>query len=137
MKFPFGGDDKLYGQQLVKRDATDNVADVWGRIYWHHFLVEAEAALIWGHIGGVADILNANPQTPLDIRQVGGVGRFTYFTLHDTIRLKLEAGFASGDQNEAAPLGTTNYQDTPIAQPLRDHTITNFFFDPDYHVDLI
>src|SRR5205823_4988762 len=45
--------------------------------------------------------------------------------------------FASGDQAEAFPPGQTNYQAGPIKQPPGDTTITNFHFDPDYHVDLI
>ncbi|HJZ87810.1 MAG TPA: TIGR04551 family protein [Polyangia bacterium] len=131
---PLGSTGSNAGTNLVKRGASANVADVWARLAWRHFLFEGEGAIIWGHIDSVREVAGL---TYLDILQGGAMGRMTYSTFHDAIKLKLEVGFASGDQAEGTQPGQTNYQYSPVIQPPGDHTVTNFHFDPDYHVDLI
>jgi uncharacterized protein (TIGR04551 family) len=135
MPVPLGGTPTQVGNTLYKRAASAYVIDVWGRLHVRHLLVEGEGTFIAGSIGGVKDLPGMNE--PLDIRQGGGVGRLIYSALHDSIQLKFEAGFASGDQAESLLPGQTNYMFTPVVQPPGDHTITNFHFDPDYHVDQI
>jgi uncharacterized protein (TIGR04551 family) len=124
------------GQSLVKRDASASILDIFGRWKWHHLLLEGEGTLILGNIGGVKDFPAMNVSS-LDIRQGGGVGRITWDTLRRAIKLKFETGYASGDQAESLLPGQTNFMFTPIVQPPNDHVISNFHFDPDYHVDLI
>jgi uncharacterized protein (TIGR04551 family) len=133
---PLGAPVSQVGQTLVKRNASATVIDVWGRLKWRHLLVEAEGALITGSIGGVKDFPGMNVNS-LDILQGGGLARLAYSTVHDTLQLRLEAGFASGDQAESLLPGATNYTQQPVVQPPGDNKITNFHFDPDYHVDLI
>jgi uncharacterized protein (TIGR04551 family) len=133
---PIGGTIAQVGETLVKRNAETTTIDVWGRWKWHHLLIEGEGAVILGNIGDVRDFTGTTA-TNYDVRQGGAVGRIIYSALHDTLHLKFEAGFATGDQAESQLPGSTNYMLTPIVQPPGDHTITNFHFDPDYHVDLI
>jgi uncharacterized protein (TIGR04551 family) len=139
---PLGGSPATVGQTLVKRNAGATVIDGFGRLHFHHLLLEAEGTLIVGHIGdsgnapGTRDFPGMSVNS-LDILQGGGMGRATLGFLHDILRLRLESGFASGDQAESLLPGQTNFMSTPIVQPPGDHTITNFHFDPDYHVDLI
>ena len=133
---PLGAQVSQVGQTLVKRDASATVIDIAGKLKWHHLLIEGEGALITGSIGGVKDFPGMNVSS-LDVLQGGGLGRLTWDALHRAIKLKFESGFASGDQAESLLPGQTSYLTTPVVQPPNDHTITNFHFDPDYHVDLI
>jgi uncharacterized protein (TIGR04551 family) len=133
---PLGGTPQQVGAGLVKRDASASVFDVWGRWKYHNFLFEGEGALIVGSINGVKDF-PTNNVSALDILEGGALGRVTWNALHGQIKLRFEAGYASGDQAESLTPGATNYMQTPIVQPPNDTRITNFHFDPDYHVDLI
>jgi uncharacterized protein (TIGR04551 family) len=133
---PLGSTPDQVGQTLVKRSLSMTTIDVWGRWSWHHLLIEAEGAVILGNIAGVKDLPDITV-SQLDIRQGGGVGRMVYGALHNTLKLRFEAGFATGDQAESPLAGQTNYLANPVLQPAGDHTLTNFSFDPDYHVDLI
>src|SRR5262249_52732344 len=119
-------DEKKAGQQLVRRDFSTNVADFWGKLSWRHFLFEGETALLWDHIGNVDDGPLGQVGKSRDIFEIGAVGRLTHFPLPDMIRLKLEPGFASGDQVESPIAGLTNSLATPIVQPIGDGTISNF-----------
>src|SRR5262249_21359661 len=102
---------------------------------WHHFLIEGEGVFIDGEVHFVStESVGAHAYS---IREGGGLGRLTWDTLHRAIKLKIESGFASGDQAESLQPGQTNYQLTPIIQPPGDNTISNFYFDPDYHIDQI
>jgi uncharacterized protein (TIGR04551 family) len=119
------------GSNLVRSNLSLYTPSLWVKLGLKHLLLEAEGTFIGGEIEG----------RRLKIRSVGGVGRVTWSLLHDSLKLKFETGFASGDQSEPTPpsgaQGQTNYMQRPAFQTAPDQTLTNFNFDPDYHVDLI
>jgi uncharacterized protein (TIGR04551 family) len=126
---------------IVKRDATIWVPDAYLRFGWGKLNVEAEAVLMYGSIGHLEDV-----SPPLSGEQTilgyGGTARLNVLLADDDLDLGLEVGFASGDQWEGDRDGLTNAHDKPFL-PIEgeivqgDDTISNFFFDYDYHVDLI
>jgi uncharacterized protein (TIGR04551 family) len=75
---------------------------------------------------------------------VGGLLSLAY-QFHWPLRLRMEVGFASGDDApgfgvSSAPGQTTVQKgdaDGPQLRPPGDMTIDNFKFSPDYHVDLV
>ena len=109
--------------------------------------LEVEGVL---QVGTVEDLGDVSP--PLDgvdqsVFGFGGVARLDTLLSDDELRLGIEVGYASGDQWEGDKPAQTHYADKPYL-PVEadgtvcttgrcDDTISNFFFDPDYHVDLI
>ena len=140
---------------FVTRGAKAYVQDIWLRLHWGKLRVELEAVGIFGKIEN-ADLLSepsgAASLNQLDIRQVGAVAQVDYSFLRDQLKLGFETGFASGDRAPgmgivATPGGITQYPQAGSidgkqfdldSDPVDgDRTISNFKFDPNYHVDLI
>jgi uncharacterized protein (TIGR04551 family) len=125
-----------YGQlqsTIHERDAKEGVFDVWLRLNWRKLHLEAEGALIVGNIGNLSDVY-PNYRGGTDILTGGFVAKADYKLLRDALRLYFEVGYASGDDAED-PNGNVNFQRASIT-PFGNH-IGRFYFDPDYHVDLI
>ena len=119
---------------LVPRDAWAFIPDIWLRLNWRKLSVEAEGVMIYGKINKLSDQLSSFAKNGgLNILQFGAVGRIDYRLLHDALRIGLEVGYASGDSAEDAN-GVINVR---RAVPIHANSVTNFMFDPDYHVDLI
>ena len=122
-------------KNLTARGAWAFIPDLWLRLNYRRYYLELEAAMIGGHINTVSDqISSANK--PLDILSWGGVFRTGYSLLRDSLHLQLEVGTASGDQAED-PNAVVNYRLAKLVRPTGQRFISNFNFDPDYHVDLI
>jgi uncharacterized protein (TIGR04551 family) len=125
--------------KLVERGFKAYVPDVWLKAAYKQFQLELEAVAQLGSIDHLADygITNA-----VDLRQFGGVGRFTFTGLDGKLKLGLELGAASGDQWDNAPAGRTHISNvqmigTTALERSRIDTISRFVFDRDYKVDLI
>ncbi len=118
---------------LVPRDAWAVLPDLWFRLDYGKLHLEAEAALLGGKINSFSDQLKTQTQ-PLDILEFGGVAHADYKLLHDALHLALDVGFASGDaaEDQNGRIHFATAQRLPVG-----NRISNFMFDPDFHVDLI
>jgi len=73
----------------------------------------------------------------VSIRKFGGVGRFTWTGVENKLKLGLEGGFASGDQWDNTPEGSTNIAYANLVGGASDHTLSQFIFNREYKVDMI
>jgi uncharacterized protein (TIGR04551 family) len=120
---------------LTPRGAWAVIPDVWFRLNYKKLQIELEFAVIGGKVNTPSADLSAANQ-PLTIIEWGGTFRADYSMLHDALHLGLEVGTASGDQAED-PNAILNFRQAQLIRPPGQTQITNFMFDPDYHVDLI
>ncbi|MSP60108.1 MAG: TIGR04551 family protein [Myxococcales bacterium] len=130
-----GTTDSQLSQNLTPRGAWAIIPDLWFRLNYRKFHIEAEFAMIGGKINTVNDQLSSATK-PLTILQWGGTLRADYKFLHDALHVGIEVGSASGDQAED-PNAVQNYRLAQRVRPPGQTRFTNFNFDPDYHVDLI
>jgi uncharacterized protein (TIGR04551 family) len=125
--------------------------DVWAKVGYGNFLVEAEFA---GQFGST-DVATTPPSSNdssftlnhYNIRKFGGSGRGTYRAFEGKLRVGVEGGFATGDSYPNIPQGATNLAyASPLGNTLTPagitlaptgSTLTQFAFNRDYHVDLI
>jgi uncharacterized protein (TIGR04551 family) len=136
---PSGNTDGQLQTGIHERDAKEGVFDIWLRLNWRKLHLEAEGAFIVGNIGNLTDVYGTNYRGGTDILSGGLVAKADYKLLRDALRLYLEVGYASGDDSEDLN-GNVNFK-TAIIQPFNPNGqgghIGRFYFDPDYHVDLI
>jgi len=125
-------------ESYVPRDLKTYSPDVWAKVGYGPFTVEAEFVAQLGSVGIVTKTDGTTKS--YDIRKYGGAGRVTWRGLEGKLRLGFESGFASGDQWENSPPGATNIA---FANPLGDPNnpnatkLTQFVFNRDYKVDMI
>jgi uncharacterized protein (TIGR04551 family) len=119
---------------FVPRDAKAYIPDVWFRVGHKKLELEFEGVAIIGNIEHLDDV-GINDE--LDIRQYGAVGQLRYKMMEDRLKLGLEVGYASGDQWDNSPQGSTNVRDARALPGPGDTTVNSFRFDFDYKVDLI
>jgi uncharacterized protein (TIGR04551 family) len=131
------------GSNIVRRDAVAYIPDVWLHFGHKKLEVEFEGVAILGSIAELQDVSDTLDDE-LAIRQFGAVGKVGYKMVEDKLRLGLEVGYASGDQWDNSPPGTTNVRSARAlpcldvaAAECRDSTANAFRFDFDYEVDLI
>lgn len=117
---------------LIERDLTAYVTDAWLRFATGKLDLELEAVGVFGSMK--APDLGA--METIDVRQFGAVGRLGYRLMDDDLLLSLETGFASGDQFDNSPAGATHV-DNAVLLGAGDNTMSAFFFDLDYEVDMI
>lgn len=126
---------------LRPRGAWAFIPDLWFRLNYKKFQLEAEGAIIGGQVNSVVD-LDSTLTKPLTIFEFGGTLRADYSLLHDALHIGFEMGTASGDQAED-PNAVINYRTAQLLggsgnlHSWQRTSVTNFTFDPDYHVDLI
>jgi uncharacterized protein (TIGR04551 family) len=124
--------------------------DLWGKLGFDRFTIEAEVVAQLGSVGVVTGATSATSGTgatvtavssrSYDIRKFGGAGRATWKGLEGKLRLGLETGFASGDNWDNTPPGETNVAfANPLGDPtnLNTSTLTQFAFNREYKVDMI
>ncbi len=128
-----GATQASLSSNLVPRGAWAFIPDLWIRLDYKKLHIEAEAAFIGGKINSIADQMNF-PTGEVTILQFGGNAKAEYKMLHDALHIGLEVGTASGDQSED-PSARLNFREA-VHVPFNNR-ITNFMFDPDYHIDLI
>jgi uncharacterized protein (TIGR04551 family) len=110
---------------------------LWAKLYYRALTVEFEGTTLLGKMdhGGILLAQNEE-QDRVTFRQFGGVMASELKLYHDTFFVGFETGGASGDQAED-PSQYLNYRWRFVRQPPGDHTIRDFKFSPDYHVDSI
>ncbi|MBP6633591.1 MAG: TIGR04551 family protein [Kofleriaceae bacterium] len=118
----------------VVRGYKSYLGNGWLRAGWGPYRFEAEAV---GVIGSIDSLDDAGLTDPVDIRQLGGVGRFTFDALDGKLTLGAEVGYASGDQWDGTPQGSIHVSDANLLGGPGDTTLSRFVFDRDYKVDLI
>lgn len=119
----------------VPRDLKTYSPDLWGKLGIGHVTVEGEFAAILGRVGRIDDYTgNAKG---VDIRKYGGTGRVTWKGLENKLKLGLESGFASGDQWDNTPQGSTNVAFANLLGGPTASRLTAFFMNREYHVDMI
>jgi len=109
--------------------------DLWFKLYYKSFTLEAEGIGILGRIQHPGP-LAANPNQELTLAQAGWVAAGELRLFHDAFFVGFETGGATGD-SAAAPGQYLNYRWRYVQQPPGDTTINDFHFSPDYHVDEI
>jgi uncharacterized protein (TIGR04551 family) len=108
--------------------------DLWFKLNYKALTLEFEGIGIFGRIEHPG-ILSAQ-DAPLTLAQVGWVLASELRLYRDSLFVGLETGGATGDQAEA-PGQYLNYRWHFAQQPAGDHTMNDFHFSPDYHVDEI
>jgi uncharacterized protein (TIGR04551 family) len=124
-------------EQLTDINAMLVQPSVWLKLYYRALTVEFEGTSVLGKMdrGGVllaAD--EGNEKTTF--RQFGGVLASELHLYRDAFFVGFELGGASGDQAED-PSQYLNYKWRFTRQPAGDHSIRDFKFSPEYHVDSI
>ena len=136
---------RTYGpNDFVKRDVKSLAADLWVLVQHKGLRAELEAAGSWGRIGDATNQAGVSFTDPVTTAQYGAVASVAY-QFGFPLRLRLEGGFASGDDAPGfgvriVPGQYTSQKgdlDGPQLRPPADRTVNNFRFHPDYHVDLI
>ncbi len=119
---------------FISRGFKAYIPDVWLRVGLGSAELELEGLAVLGSVNNLAD---KGIEEEVDLRQWGGVGRFTYFFLDGDLRLIGEGGFASGDQWDNDPQGNTHITSRRPFPGPGDETMNQFLFDQDYKIDLI
>jgi uncharacterized protein (TIGR04551 family) len=132
---PTGNTSQSLQASIYPRHAKAFTPDIWLRLNWKKLTLEAEGAMMVGTIGSLSDIYGPGFQGATSILSGGFIAKANYKFLHDSLKIFLEVGFASGDDWED-PAGNINFR-TANLLPGSQHNIGRFNFDPDYHVDLI
>jgi uncharacterized protein (TIGR04551 family) len=132
---------------LEPRRAWSFTPDLWLQILWNKLRFEAEAAMIWGEIGFLANA-NQDINNQIDIREFGLATQTEYRALEDKLQLEFDFGYASGDPwgyNTTTVNGISGQQQGAIQPPITGvqgqyntyGPLSTFAFHPDYRVDLI
>jgi uncharacterized protein (TIGR04551 family) len=133
----------LLNNGLESRQAWAVTPDVWFQTMWRKLRVEAEAAMIYGAIGGIQGTgINAVPADTVNIRQWAIATQTEFRAVEDKLDLQFGFGWASGDPwayNTAAGQNQGGLNPGP-SLPQEYNTVgplSTFRFHPDYRVDLI
>ena len=130
---PAGTFDPMTGYE--PRSLTEYTASLWGKVGIGHHLFEAELV---GHLGSLDKVMDLNGSAAsMSIEKFGGAARWTWRALEDKLHLGFESGFATGDQWDNTPQGNTNIAYANLLGGPGDTSLSQFFFNRDYHVDMI
>jgi uncharacterized protein (TIGR04551 family) len=126
---------ELDPEAFVPRSATAYIPDVWVRLGVGSLELEAEAVAVLGSIDHLDD---RGLDGEVSLKQFGAVGRLGYNFMGGELRLGFEVGYASGDQWDNDPQGSTHVSNgTLLPRAGNDKAINKFLFDPEYKIDLI
>jgi len=118
----------------VPRGYKSYTTSLWGKAGIGAFTLETELVGILGTLDRASD---QGITDSLSIRKFGGVGRFTWTGVENKLRLGLESGFATGDQWDNNPEGSTNIAYANLLGGAGDSTLSQFIFNREYKVDMI
>jgi uncharacterized protein (TIGR04551 family) len=121
--------------QAVPLGAWSVTPDAWLRLNYKALTLEFEGIAIFGRIEHPGN-LASNANEPMTLRQFGWVAASELRLYREALFVGFETGGASGDQAEASGQ-YLNYRWQFAKQPPGDHSMRNFHFSPDYHVDEI
>jgi uncharacterized protein (TIGR04551 family) len=118
-------------------DATVFLPSLWFKLAWKSLTIEAEASGAFGKINNAGPLVVDPARKNLTIRQLGWVVASELRLYKNAFAIGFETGGATGDQAEN-PRTYLNYRwRGPVPQPAGDHTMSDFRFSPEYHVDEI
>ena len=119
-------------------DALAFVPSLWMKLAWKALTVEAEATGMVGKMDDGGPLIDPQEtgNRELTLQQLGWVVATELRLYKNAFFLGFETGGATGDQAEN-PNTYLNYRWKVVPQPLGDHTLSDFKFSPDYHVDEI
>jgi len=120
---------------LVPFGAHLVMPDLWFKLYFHALTLEFEGTAVLGKIDNPGP-LSATPNNSLTLRQIGWVVASDLKLYRDAFFVGFETGGATGDQAEDRTQ-YLNYRYRFVQQPVGDHSINDFKFSPEYHVDEI
>jgi len=126
--------------RYVPRSLKTYTPDVWAKLATGPVLLEGEVV---GQFGSVASLNDQGISGTSNIRKLGGAGRLTWKGVEGKLRLGIEGGFATGDQWDNTPQGSTNIAyanllgDPAVCNAQHSCTLTQFMFNRDYQVDMI
>jgi uncharacterized protein (TIGR04551 family) len=128
---------------LVARGFSATLTGGWLRITNERFRIEAELDYLAASVAQPSLVPGAEITTPVTSNQLGAA--FESEVMAGPGRFGVDGGYASGDSAPGfgafpQPGQTTTVAgqlDGPQANLPRDHTVDNFRFHPDYHVDQI
>jgi len=114
--------------------------DLWLKLYFHALTIEFEGSGVFGKIDNSGP-LSVNGQD-LTVAQYGWVVASELRLYREAFFIGFESGGASGDGagNDPQQTGRSqylNYRWRYVQQSANDHSLTDFKFSPEYHVDEI
>lgn len=127
------------------------IPSLWLKLGWKALTLEFEGDALLGKMSnGGPLLLDATQDTSLRILQMGWVAAAQLKLYNDSLFIGFETGGATGDQAEMAynpsfiPGNSSglyypylNYRWKFVPQPPGDHSLNDFHFSPEYHVDEI
>ncbi len=129
-------DDLANPATFRKMNALVFLPSLWMRLQWKAFTVEAETSGVVGKVDNPGGVLGADKDRQMRLEQIGWVLASDLRLYSNALVIGFETGGASGDQAED-PGSYLNYRWKFVTQPAGDRRITDFKFNPDYHVDEI
>ena len=135
---PTTREDALPSSSLQPVNAYFFQPNVWMKLHYRALTVEFEGTALLGRMdrGGILLAESDRASSPVYFRQWGGVVASELHLYRDAFFVGFETGAASGDQAEN-DAGYLNYRWRFVQQPAGDHSIRDFKFSPEYHVDSI
>jgi uncharacterized protein (TIGR04551 family) len=132
---PLTRDDLLL---TLDTDALVFLPSLWMKLGWKALTVEAEASAVVGKIDNAGPLAMGGDAASKDLRlrQLGWVVATELRLYKNAFFLGFETGGATGDQAENRDT-YLNYRWKSVRQPPGDNQISDFKFNPEYHVDEI
>ncbi len=137
-------DEELIEEVYVPLDLQLSALDAWARVSLSHFVMEAEVVYLRGQVGQPSIMPGVALTHPVTLNQIGAAMKSEYGALNGEWGVGLDLGYASGDDAPGFALYSGAGRSKPVAGDLGgyqagqgDHSIRNFRFSPDYHVDRI
>jgi uncharacterized protein (TIGR04551 family) len=119
-------------------DALVFLPSLWMKLGWKALTVEAEISAMVGNIDNAGPLAESTDAASKDLklRQMGWVVATELRLYKNSFFLGFETGGATGDQAENKDT-YLNYRWKFVPQPPGDNQISNYQFNPEYHVDEI
>jgi uncharacterized protein (TIGR04551 family) len=111
--------------------------NLWLKLHYRALVVEFEGTAVLGKMdhGGIL-LAKGEENSAATFRQFGAVLASHLHLYREALFVGFEMGGASGDQAEN-PGQYLNYRWRYVRQPSNDHSLRDFKFSPEYHVDSI
>ncbi len=120
----------------VRRGFEVYVPDVWLQFLWGDLRLEVEGVAAIGTIDNTSNS-SFDPSTRLNILQGAFAFEGEYHLLNRQLGIYFNAGWASGDSDVEGLNADTLGVQQPAGTRAADSTVSTFYFNPAYRVDLI
>lgn len=120
---------------FFRRDMWNITPDFWFQLLYKTFHLEIESALVYGEVGNPdRDVSNFDDAQAMTLIQWGGVVQADFGLLSDQLRIGVEVGFASGDEDVEGVHSPTTFDQ--MNDP-GSGTFSAFSFNPAFTNDFI